>query len=230
MGVLCLKYSTINEQFYGTAEGRKILNSRYWPDKLKDYRMLENKYLLENMKEGKTLLDVGCGNGVHLILLQSRMKRLIGIDCSENIVNEAERLTKNFSNTLVFRQNIKTITLEEKFDYIICMFNTFGNIDGGSQVAFIKKITELIKPDGRIFLSVYSEKAKNTQIEFYKNIGLTVADFDDNFVYTDKFISERFTKEKIVEIVGMNKGLKIQNIIKLNDISRIVNIRRKSAL
>ena len=110
------------------------------------------------------------------------------------------------------------------------MFNTFGNIDGGSQVAFIKKITELIKPDGRIFLSVYSEKAKNTQIEFYKNIGLTVADFDDNFVYTDKFISERFTKEKIVEIVGMNKGLKIQNIIKLNDISRIVNIRRKSAL
>jgi len=225
-----LKYSTINEQFYGTAEGRKILNSRYWPDKLKDYRMLENKYLLENMKEGKTLLDVGCGNGVHLILLQSRMKRLIGIDCSENIVNEAERLTKNFSNTLVFRQNIKTITLEEKFDYIICMFNTFGNIDGGSQVAFIKKITELIKPDGRIFLSVYSEKAKNTQIEFYKNIGLTVADFDDNFVYTDKFISERFTKEKIVEIVGMNKGLKIQNIIKLNDISRIVNIRRKSAL
>lgn len=225
-----MKYSTINEQFYGTAEGRKILNSRYWPDKLKDYRMLENKYLLENMKEGKTLLDVGCGNGVHLILLQSRMKRLIGIDCSENIVNEAERLTKNFSNTLVFRQNIKTITLEEKFDYIICMFNTFGNIDGGSQVAFIKKITELIKPDGRIFLSVYSEKAKNTQIEFYKNIGLTVADFDDNFVYTDKFISERFTKEKIVEIVGMNKGLKIQNIIKLNDISRIVNIRRKSAL
>ena len=220
----------MNEQFYGTAEGRKILDSRYWPNKLKEYRMLENKYLLENMKEGKTLLDVGCGNGVHLILLQSRMKRLIGIDCSENIVNEAERLTKNFSNILVFRQNIKTITLEEKFDYIICMFNTFGNIDGGSQVAFIKKITELIKPDGRIFLSVYSEKAKNTQIEFYKNIGLAVVGLDNNFVYTDKFVSERFTKEKMVEIVAMNKRLKIQNIIKLNDISRIVNIRRKSAL
>ena len=214
----------MENKFYETKEGHKILDEIYWTDNLKQYLNLENKYLL-NIEKKDSLLDIGCGKGRHLIFIKNKIKRLLGIDNSKSMVDEAKNLTKDFVNIKIDYSDINNFSSTEKFDYIICMFNTFGNMDKETQKIFLKRAKELLKQGGKIIISVYSENAKEDQIQFYKNIGLTIKGFNEDFVYTEnEFISERFNEEKLRDIIRSVEGLKINKIISLNKISYIVEI------
>ena len=120
--------------------------------------------------------------------------------------------------------------MSNSFDYIICMFNTFGNMGEETQNKLLEHVDRLLKPQGKFILSLYSENAKETQIDFYNKIGLAIKNCDDNFVYTNKFTSERFSKDKIQRILSKIPNLKIKNIVPLNEISYIVEIEKISKL
>lgn len=213
-------------KFYESIEGHKILDEKYWPEKLKEYLEKEDMFLVKNIKTDSVVLDVGSGEGRHIKLLSKKCKRVFGIDYSRTMVDYSKRVLGSYNNLTILNEDIKDSKFpKESFDYIICMFNTFGNMDLETQKIFLRKVSEFIKSNGIIFLSVYSEKAKETQVEFYNRIGLIVKGSDEDLVYTDRFISERFSKDKIKRIVG-SSGLKIKNIIELNDISLLLEIEK----
>jgi SAM-dependent methyltransferase len=213
-------------KFYESIEGHKILDEKYWPEKLKEYLEKEDKSLIENISENSAVLDVGSGEGRHLKLLYKKCKKLFGIDYSKTMSDYSKRVLSGLGNVVILNEDIKDSEFPKKsFDFIICMFNTFGNLDSETQKIFLQKISDFIKPNGTIYLSVYSDKAKETQIEFYNKIGLVVKGSDEDFVYTDGFISERFSKDKIKRIIE-NAGLKIKNIVELNDISLLLEIEK----
>ncbi len=213
-------------KFYESIEGHKILDEKYWPERLKEYLEKEDKSLVEKINNGSIVLDVGSGEGRHLKLLSKKCKKLFGIDYSKTMSDYSKRVLGGYSNIVILNEDIRESMFPKKtFDFIICMFNTFGNMDLETQKIFLQKISEFIKPNGTIFLSVYSDKAKETQIEFYNKIGLVVKGSDEDFVYTDSFISERFSKDKIKRIVESD-GLKIKNIVELNDISLLLEIEK----
>lgn len=215
----------MSEKFYETIWGHRILDEKFWSEKLKQYMKAEDIFLLDNIKEKTKLLDIGCGEGRHLKLLVSKCSNLFGIDYSKTMVEKAIQNTTTFPNINVINQDIKNSDFNENsFDYIICMFNTFGNMDYETQKILLKKVEKFLKPEGRFILSIYSENAKDIQAEFYKNIGLFVEKADENFVYTNKFISERFSKERLKEIIEKNSNLKISKIISLNEISYLIEI------
>lgn len=212
-------------KFYETMEGHKILDSKYWPEKLRDYLEKEEDFLVKNIKKDSVILDVGSGEGRHLKLLSNQCKKLFGIDYSRTMVNYSKRILGVYGNICILNEDIKDSNFpEESFDFVICMFNTFGNMNKNTQKAFLEKISRFIKTDGKIFLSVYSENAKDTQIQFYSKIGLVIKGQDHDFVYTDQFISERFTEEKIKMIVESSK-LKVIKVIRPNEISYILEIK-----
>ena len=214
-------------KFYETPEGHKIVDPRYWPSKLKEYLKLEEEFLIKNINKCTTLLDIGFGEGRHLTLLSNKCSKLFGVDYSKTMVEYSRKVLKDLKNIFLFYDDIKDIEFPpDSFDYIICMFNTFGNMSEETQNELFKKIDRLLKPQGKFILSVYSEKAKDTQIEFYNKIGLEIKNCDEDFVYTNKFISERFSKEKIQRILLNNTNLKIKNIVSLNEISYIVEIEK----
>ena len=213
-------------KFYESIEGHKILDEKYWPEKLREYLEKEDKFLIKNIKEDSVLLDVGSGEGRHLRLLSKKCKKLFGIDYSKTMTDYSKRVLGGYNNVVTLNEDIKSTEFpKSSFDFIICMFNTFGNMDIETQKIFLEKVRELIKIDGTIYLSVYSNKAEETQIEFYKKIGLVVKGSGSDFVYTDGFISERFSKDKIKKIVE-TKGLKIKNIVELNYISLLFEIEK----
>lgn len=219
------------DNFYNRGEGFKILDEEYWPKQLLEYRGMENKYLLEKIKNNADLLlDVGCGKGKHLIILKDKFRKLIGIDYSDRMIEIAKSNIFGIPNIHIVESNIKDFETEEKFDYILCMFNTFGNMNEETQTIFLNKAEKFLKQDGILVISVYSENAKDMQVQFYKNIGLIVSGFDKDFVYTnynsDEFKSERFSKEKIQKILSKNPNLKINNIMPLNEISYIIEIKK----
>lgn len=210
-------------KFYESVEGHKILDPRYWPKKLKEYLRLEDEILSREIKQDSTLLDIGSGEGRHLNLLSNKCSKLFGVDSSRNMIELSRYFLKNKQNIFIFYDNIRSIDFPSAyFDCIVCMFNTFGNMDKEIQNILLKKVEKFLKPDGKFILSIYSENAKDTQISFYENIGLIIRDYDNDFIYINQFISERFSKEKIIKIIKENSKLKIREIIQPNEISYIL--------
>jgi len=62
-------------KFYESTEGHKILDEKYWPEKVKEYLEKEDMFLVKNIKTDSVMLDVGSGEGRHIKLLSKKCKR-----------------------------------------------------------------------------------------------------------------------------------------------------------
>jgi len=71
----------------------------------------------------KTVLDLGCGTGGHALILAKRGYRVVGVDCSEEMLNIARSKSKDANLSINFiKSDITDIDLKEKFDAVISMF------------------------------------------------------------------------------------------------------------
>ena len=122
-------------------------------DRLLKYRMAQ---LIEwaALKSDEVVLDVGCGNGHHLLYLAPFIGRGIGIDFSKNMIDSAQNALQNSSHSqkLQFQvdsaQDIKTIS-DEIIDLVICV-GSFEHMLEKERV--IKQFQRVLKPGGRIVL------------------------------------------------------------------------------
>jgi ubiquinone/menaquinone biosynthesis C-methylase UbiE len=86
---------------------------------------------------------------------------------------------------------------DNTFDYVICLGNTFGNF-GKDKYKILKEMKRVAKKNGKIIISVYSEKALPERIEGYKKVVKIKKITKEGTVYTkDGLISEQFSKRKI---------------------------------
>ena len=61
-----------------------------------------------------------------------------------------------------------------------------------------------LKPSGKLLVSVYSERAREAQLEWYKMHGLhVVCDAPDYMKVAEGFKSERFSREKLQELAKL---------------------------
>ena len=125
-------------------------------------------------------LDVGCGEGRHASLLAKRGVKVIGVDNNPTMIEHA---TSNLKFDPAISKNIefyledaqKMHFEKETFDFIVCMTNTFGNMPGIEENV-LKEMARILKQDGRIILSVYSNDSYWVDLreQTYKDIGLHI--------------------------------------------------------
>jgi len=84
----------------------------------------------------------------------------------------------------------------------------------------IKEITRILKKDGKILLSVYTDGAKDLRIKAYRDIGLK-ADLkeDGTVIFEGGLLSEEFSKQQL-EIIFKKFGLKVQ-FVDINSIAML---------
>lgn len=175
--------------------------------KFDQYVKRELKFLLKNIKKCQALLDVGCGEARHLAILANKASHLVGVDINETAIeNGRKRLAKEgLAHIDLIHGDAETLTAAENyFDYVICMLNTFGNF-GKHQLPILNQMKRVLKPDGKIFISVYTYQALGTQLKLYPLLGYTIDKYNDNYVWAtmptgQKMKSERFTKMKLLEL------------------------------
>src|SRR5262245_10912125 len=94
----------------------------------KDYER-EAQHLLAVIRQherspGKTLLDVACGTGEHLVYLQHSFQ-VEGLDLDEELLKVARRKLP----TIVFHQaDMVQFDLGRQFDVIVCLFSAIGYV------------------------------------------------------------------------------------------------------
>lgn len=207
---------------------RKIRTLAQWwrkflkvcPSLISDWIEKETIYLKKNIKKGSVVLDVGCGWGEDIETIANIVQKAVGVDKDPLIAKEAKSNLSKFKNVEIFLEDAKKLHFEDNiFDYVICLGNTFGNL-GKDKYKALKEMKRVVKKNGKIIISVYSEKALPKRMEGYIKTRVKINKITKGgTVYYEGLISEQFSKEKLRKIFG-KAGLKVK-IIKLNPISYI---------
>ncbi len=148
-------------------------------------RWLQNpgRILGPYVREGMTVLDVGCGPGFFSVELARRVGksgRLIACDLQEGMLQrlrEKIRGTDLESRVTLHRCEADRLGVTEKVDFVLAFYmaHEVPNQDG-----FLAEIASLLKPDGRVFLVEppihVSRRAFEETLRKAERAGLSVAE------------------------------------------------------
>ncbi|KAJ0421558.1 S-adenosyl-L-methionine-dependent methyltransferase [Aspergillus carlsbadensis] len=117
-----------------------------------------NPVAFAHVKEGETVLDLGSGSGIDVLLAARKVGptgQAIGVDMTKSMIDLAEKNIKEagVSNARIIEANITSIPLpDSSVDCIIsnCVINLVPSTD---KAGVFKEIARLLKPGGRVAIS-----------------------------------------------------------------------------
>jgi len=123
------------------------------------------------LKNGDSVLDVGCGTGVlvpYVLELIGTNGRIVGLDYSENMLRIArEKFPKeSYPNVDFVFGGILTYEAYDKFDVVIC-YSSFPHFP--DKAGSIKKMAKLLKPRGK--LAICHSQGRNHINKMHKDMG-----------------------------------------------------------
>jgi ubiquinone/menaquinone biosynthesis C-methylase UbiE len=180
----------------------------------REYLEREEQKVKEVIRGGK-ILDVGCGNGRSTQILSKISNEVVGIDFSERLLGQAQ---KRCPEVRFYLEDAKSTHFDNgSFDYVVMLWNTFGNLYS-SRNQVLREVRRIVKPDGKVLMSVLSENVLDVYFDMLKQNELVVLHQDENYIFLrEGLVSERFSKEKLEEICRAN-GL-TPRVDRLTDIS-----------
>jgi ubiquinone/menaquinone biosynthesis C-methylase UbiE len=196
--------------------------SKIIEDPIKPYRNWfseERRYLFSNIRKNSYVLDIGCGDGRTIKEISKLTERIVGVDNDIKVIKLAKRNLEALPKTKIILADARAMPFgNSTFDYVICV-GTFGNFES-NKYKILKEMKRVLKPNGKIIISVYSEDALNARLSAYKKIGLKVITvkrngtvlYDRKQTYT---VSEQFSNARLLNIFK-KVGIRPVNIKKVD--------------
>lgn len=106
-----------------------------------------------NLRQGSTVLDIGCGVGRHAQALKALGYKVTGLDLSEVLLAEARRNDPEGSIEWV-KGDMRRLPLEsESYEATVNLFTSFGYFDDlQDNTRVLQEIKRVLKPDGRYLI------------------------------------------------------------------------------
>jgi ubiquinone/menaquinone biosynthesis C-methylase UbiE len=179
------------------------------------YREMEIERILSHLKNGASILDVGCGNGYSTLRFARALpaSKIMGIDFSESMIDHATAaLAKHelrgqveFSLANVLSLTADPIVGNKKFDFVVserCLIN-LGNWE--EQRAALLQMKALLNPNGQIILTENTQEGLANLNGLRENLGLPpIAVRWHNYYMPQKtleaFLPEHFWVEAVENI------------------------------
>lgn len=184
-------------------------------NKVLDRRNIENSYssLLGLLKDGLSVLDVGCGSGaITADVAQRTSEKVVGIDLSEHLIELAKRNYGHLSNLSFEVVNISEYVSAEKFDLVIAA-RTLQWVNNPAEV--VQKMVALLKSGGKISINDYN----HTKIEWLPAPPKSMLDFYEAFLNWRK--DAGFDNEIADNLTNIykNLGLTSINVVPQHEVS-----------
>ena len=164
------------------------------------------------------LLDVGCGFGRHLLTITAdHQLDAVGLDINERMIAGAldaihGRIDAEGHVSFVVGDGAFMGQFQpQSFDAAICMTNTLGNMPSDKQRAMLQRLSVVLRPGGRVLLSVYGEGSGQARHSSYTAIGLRVEEKGNRIVAAEGLSSQSFTRQTLSHLLGDN-GLEVVSI------------------
>ncbi|MBR9675624.1 class I SAM-dependent methyltransferase [Candidatus Woesearchaeota archaeon] len=140
------------------------------------------------------ILDVGCGTGGHLLILEKKGYECVGVDASKDMIEKAKE--KGVKAEL-FVQDITKLNLENKdFDAVMCVYDVLNNLESIKDVekAF-RNVYDHLKTEGVFVFDIITIKAMKGMKNYSVQAGHTKK--GDSYIwendYKDKVWTWTFT-------------------------------------
>ncbi|AEM72812.1 Methyltransferase type 11 [Caldicellulosiruptor acetigenus 6A] len=108
---------------------------------------------MTDIKEGDTVLDVGCGTGVlegYLLKKVGKSGKIVAVDISEKMIEKAKQKFKDASNITFLCADALCLDFEEYFDVVFC-YSVFPHIDDKEKA--IKNFAKMLKQNGKLIIA-----------------------------------------------------------------------------
>lgn len=136
--------------------------ARHDPQKLN--RIIEKLQL----RNGDSVLDVGCGTGVlveYILKFIGQKGSYLGVDISSKMIERAKEKYKGIKNVNFICNDVLELSFEDCFDAIIC-YSVFPHID--DKEAAIKKFYRMLKKGGK--LAIAHSQSRDEINNLHKNL------------------------------------------------------------
>ncbi len=138
--------------FYSTV-GQRTQHKSYKTSEVEKYHILEETFLRSFLKPGKRVLEIGVGLGRIVDALLDWAGEIVGIDYVPEVVEAAKNKYSKFESIRIveldickdFNDNVRDLG---KFDYVLCMFNTFGTFLKEERSVAIDNMYSFLKRGG----------------------------------------------------------------------------------
>ena len=109
----------------------------------------------------KTILDLGCGTGGHVIPLAQKGYKVAGLDASLGMLKLArEKCSKNRIKAELYRGRFQDFQLKKQFDIIICMFSAVDYILKDSELKkTLNNVASHMKKNSLFIFDFWNKKA-----------------------------------------------------------------------
>ncbi len=169
------------------------------------------------VKNGDRVLDIGCGNGRLLELLNDKTIKYLGVDVSEKLIEAARQ--KYPGNEFLIASALNLPFSDNSFDkvFLVAVLHNIPSEEFRSQI--LKEAKRVLKPGGLLILTVWDVWRKEAIILilkyfFLKLIGRSKLDYKDVFLpwadKTDRYY-HFFTKKEFKNLVK-KVGFEIKKI------------------
>jgi SAM-dependent methyltransferase len=107
------------------------------------------------LRPGATLLDVGCGLGLHVLELASRGYLGVGLDLSLPMLSRASEEAQSRSLRVNFlHSDMREMSFDGAFDAVLCMGTTLGYFDEETNRRIVERLYRALKPGGVLLLDL----------------------------------------------------------------------------
>ena len=157
--------------------------------------------ILKKHANAKTILDIGCGTGIHANLLAAKGYNVVGVDFSNEMISIAnEKLNTEYkenSTRLTFiNGDLRSYKNKEKFDVVLSLFHVFSYLNSNLDVAAGFSTIDLnLKKDGLFIFDFWYGPGvltdlPQTRIKEFENENLKITRMAKPEMYSSKNIVE----------------------------------------
>lgn len=211
-------------------------NIHYWEKVLENptptYKKLfdeERQYLTTHISRNSYIIDVGCGDGTTIQNILSISNKVIGVDNDPKAVADAQiKFSSALDIKIILADALFLPFAEKTFDTVIHMM-TLVNFEN-NKIKALLEMSRVLKDDGKIILSVYSEDAFPSRLEMYQQIKVPIEKTEGTQVIFNESVgankSEQFSKEELKSIFDEAR-LTISDCRKVESIAYICELIKK---
>jgi alkylated DNA repair protein alkB family protein 8 len=173
-------YRSSSEQIWDTiAESFDLTRRKPWKQCL-DF--------IDTFSRGDTVVDMGCGNGRHLLPSAQRCKKAVGMDISRELLSIVHRKVreKNLGNVSLLHADVVYSPLKDDVADKILYIASLHNIKGkDNRVRSLREVKRVLKKNREGLVSVWSRWQDEFRKQFLKQwfVRKGAREFGDTYIY-----------------------------------------------
>ncbi len=143
-----------------------------------------------NLEKGSRVLDLACGKGRHALQFRKAGYEVVGIDLSEESIEEAKSFEQD--GLEFFVHDMRSLYWSEHFDLVANLFTSFGYFHNAEDdQKTISSVADSLKPDGVFVLDFLNAVKVKKNLVDYEEKEIDGVRFELNRSVEDGMIQKR---------------------------------------